>query len=250
MVLTAAAGDLKIPAHLAIIMDGNGRWAEARALGRVLGHRQGAAAVRKVVENSVRYGVKILTLFAFSSENWKRPPAEVKALMELFALTLSNEGPRMHENNIRVKIAGGLERFSPGLQQAILNLEQLTAGNTAMTLNIAVNYGGRNDIVRAARALAQEAAAGRIKADEITEEIFRQKLYVTEDVDLLVRTGGEHRISNFLLYQLAYSEIYIDDVLWPDYDEEHLRKAFAYYSGRERRFGMTSAQIREGVREN
>ncbi len=232
-----------VPHHLAIIMDGNGRWAKKRGMIRLMGHRQGSKAVTRIVENAARYGIPILTLFAFSSENWKRPPDEVAGLMDLFAKVLTSERERLHQNGIRVRFVGDISRFGDKLIKAISDIEALTANNTRMTLNIAINYGGRWDIAQACRALVTKVAAGEIDVDAITERMVQQELVVSDDVDLLIRTGGEQRISNFLLYQCAYSEFYVTDVLWPDFDKKDLDAALEYYNKRERRFGMTSEQV-------
>lgn len=232
-----------MPRHLAIIMDGNGRWAKKRGMMRLMGHRQGARAVTRTVEFAASLGVSVLTLFAFSSENWKRPPEEVSGLMELFASVLKSERDRLHKNNIKVRFVGDLSRFSEKLRKAVAELQQLTASNTAMQLNIAINYGGRWDITQAARSLALDLRAGLIAPEDITEQSIQERLTVLDDVDLLIRTGGESRISNFLLYQCAYSEFYVCDTLWPDFDEEQIRSAVTYFNSRERRFGMTSEQV-------
>ena len=218
---------LVIPRHVAIIMDGNGRWAKKRGMIRLMGHRQGAQAVTRTVEAAARIGVKTLTLFAFSSENWRRPVDEVTGLMDLFAKVLK----------------GDLSRFSDKLLRAIGELEALTVNNTAMVLNIAINYGGRWDIAQAARHLAMQVQQGTLDPHAIDEKLMQQELAVTEDVDLLIRTGGEQRISNFLLFQCAYSEFYVTDVLWPDFGAAELEQALCYFSGRERRFGRTSEQV-------
>lgn len=234
---------LVIPRHVAIIMDGNGRWAKKRGMIRLMGHRQGAQAVTRTVEAAARIGVKTLTLFAFSSENWRRPVDEVTGLMDLFAKVLKSEREKLHQNNIKVRFVGDLYRFSDKLLRAIGELEALTVNNTAMVLNIAINYGGRWDIAQAARHLAMQVQQGTLDPHAIDEKLMQQELAVTEDVDLLIRTGGEQRISNFLLYQCAYSEFYVTDVLWPDFGAAELTQAFAYFSGRERRFGRTSEQV-------
>ncbi|MCK0527542.1 polyprenyl diphosphate synthase [Anaerobiospirillum sp. NML120449] len=236
-------GEAAVPRHLAIIMDGNGRWAKKRGMMRLMGHRQGARAVTRTVEFAASLGVSVLTLFAFSSENWKRPPEEVSGLMELFASVLKSERDRLHKNNIKVRFVGDLSRFSEKLRKAVAELQQLTASNTAMQLNIAINYGGRWDITQAARSLALDLRAGLIAPEDITEQSIQERLTVLDDVDLLIRTGGESRISNFLLYQCAYSEFYVCEALWPDFDEEQIRSAVTYFNSRERRFGMTSEQV-------
>lgn len=232
-----------VPRHLAIIMDGNGRWAKKRGWMRLMGHRQGAKAVTLTVETAARLGIKTLTLFAFSSENWKRPPEEVSGLMDLFAKVLKSERDRLHSNGIKVKFIGELSRFSDKLNAAISELEELTHDNTTMVLNIAINYGGRWDMMQAAKKLAQDCLDNKLSVADITQEALQERLSVIDDVDLLIRTGGEYRISNFLLYQCAYSEFYVTEALWPDFDEQELYKAISYFNGRERRFGMTSEQV-------
>ena len=234
------------PKHVAIIMDGNGRWAQQRGKMRVFGHKAGVKAVRSSVSLASRLGLKALTLFAFSSENWRRPEAEVSALMELFIHVLGAEVKKLHENNIRLKVIGERSRFSERLQEKILKAEELTAGNSGLVLNIAANYGGRWDIVQAARALACKVQEGQLKPDEITEEGITALVSTSDlpDVDLLIRTGGDHRISNFLLWQLAYAELYFTPVLWPDFDEQVFSDAIASFASRERRFGCTGEQIR------
>ncbi|BCX88231.1 undecaprenyl diphosphate synthase [Methylomarinovum tepidoasis] len=234
-----------LPRHVAIIMDGNGRWARRRHLPRTAGHQAGVTAVRKTVEYCARRGIQALTLFAFSSENWRRPAEEVSVLMRLFEMTLAREARKLDENGIRLRIIGDRSAFSPALQAKIAEAEALTAGNDRMTLLIAANYGGRWDIAQAARKLAREVAAGRLAPDEIDEEKLAAHLSFAglPEPDLFIRTGGELRISNFLLWQLAYTELYFTKVLWPDFDEAELDKALAEYARRERRFGHTSEQL-------
>lgn len=233
----------RVPSHVAIIMDGNGRFGVAHGKMRLFGHREGAKAVSRTVEAAARLSIKTLTLFAFSSENWKRPPDEVSGLMQLFAQVLQSERAKLHQNGIKVRFVGDLTPFAPKLRQAITECEALTANNTNLNLNIAMNYGGRWDIAQAARALAREVAAGTLAPDAIDEALVQQHLAVGTDVDLLIRTGGENRISNFLLYQCAYSEFYVTATLWPDFGRADLEAALAYFASRERRFGMTSAQV-------
>lgn len=250
MPLSNALGELAnqcLPAHVAIIMDGNGRWAQQRGKLRVFGHRAGVKAVREAVSMASRLGLQALTLFAFSSENWRRPQDEVSALMELFIHVLGREVKKLHQNNIRLCIIGERGRFSERLQKKIADAEALTADNTGLTLNIAANYGGRWDIVQAARQLALEVQAGRLTAEQIDEQALDGRLCTAgqPDVDLLIRTGGDHRISNFLLWQLAYAELYFTPVLWPDFDEQAFAEAIASFISRERRFGCTGEQIRE-----
>ncbi len=237
-------GGLKIPRHVAIIMDGNGRWAEARGKQRVFGHTHGADAVLRITEAAARRGISVLTLFAFSSENWNRPKLEVTALMKLFAKTIKIQGPNLLKNNVKTEVTGDVSRFSPALQKEIRELEALTSSCTGLKLNIAANYGGRWDIAQAARSLAQKCADGLMKPEAVTEEAISKELAVPQDVDLLIRTGSEQRISNFLIWQAAYAELYFSPTLWPDYDEKDLDEALDFYAHRERRFGLTSAQLK------
>jgi len=239
-----AVGASGLPRHVAVIMDGNGRWAQRRALPRHFGHRAGAKAVRATVEGCARRGIEALTIFAFSSENWQRPPEEVTRLMELFVESIDKEVDELHRNGIRVRFIGELSRLREGLEAKIRAAEARTAGNTRMTLYIAVSYGGRWDIVEAARRLAQRAAAGTLAPGAIDEDAFAAELQLAgaPEPDLFIRTGGEQRISNFLLWNLAYSELYFCDTLWPDFDDEALEAALRFYSSRQRRFGLTGEQ--------
>ena len=239
-----AVGASGLPRHVAVIMDGNGRWAQRRALPRHFGHRAGAKAVRATVEGCARRGIEALTIFAFSSENWQRPPEEVTRLMELFVESIDKEVDELHRNGIRVRFIGELSRLREGLDVKIRAAEARTAGNTRMTLYIAVSYGGRWDIVEAARRLAQRVAAGTLAPGAIDEDSFAAELQLAgaPEPDLFIRTGGEQRISNFLLWNLAYSELYFCDTLWPDFDDEALEAALRFYSSRQRRFGLTGAQ--------
>jgi undecaprenyl diphosphate synthase len=235
----------KIPCHVAIIMDGNGRWARKRHLPRVAGHRMGLEAVRKTITACVEQGVEVLTLFAFSSENWRRPKEEVGLLMKLFMTALDREVKKLHQNGVRLRVIGELSAFSADLQQRIVEAEALTVGNTTLTLNIAANYGGRWDISQAARSLAAQVERGEISSDDINEELLRQQLCLSDlpDPDLFIRTGGEQRISNFLLWQLAYTELYFTDILWPAFDADALQQALDSFAGRQRRFGRTGEQL-------
>ena len=232
-----------VPKHIAIIMDGNGRWARQRLLPRVAGHRRGVEAVRTVIRACMERGVTHLTLFAFSSENWRRPADEVSFLMQLFMRALKNEVQRIHKNQIRFRAIGDLSRFDDKLVQLIRDAEKLTAQNDKLTLTIAANYGGRWDILQAVNKIvtAREGNDDAITEDELARAL--QMNYAPEP-DLFIRTGGEMRISNFLLWQLAYSELYFTDTLWPDFDEHALDRAIESYQGRERRFGRTSEQVR------
>lgn len=238
-------GDRSIPRHVAVIMDGNGRWAEAQGKPRIFGHRCGAEAVRRTVEAAAQRGIEFLTLFAFSSENWKRPKIEVAALMRLFSESLKREAPRLKANNIKTVIVGDTSRFSETLQKEIDEVQALTVDCTGMELRIAANYGGRWDIAMVAKALALKSAMGLMDPSSIDEQTISSYLSVPENVDLLIRTGGEKRISNFLLWQVAYAEIYFSDVLWPDFDDAELAKGIEFFKSRERRFGMISEQLRD-----
>ncbi len=237
----------KIPRHVAIIMDGNGRWARKRHLPRVAGHRVGLEAVRKTITACVKQGVEVLTLFAFSSENWRRPAEEVGLLMKLFITALDNEVKKLHKNGVRLRVIGELSAFPPELQQRIADAEAMTADNTTLQLNIAANYGGRWDIAQAARRLAAQVELGEISSDDITEELLGQQISIAElpEPDLFIRTGGEQRISNFLLWQLAYTELYFTDLLWPSFDGKALQQALDSFAGRQRRFGRTGEQVEE-----
>lgn len=236
-----------LPRHVAIILDGNGRWAEKRFMGRIAGHRAGVEAVRSVVRACSVRGVEALTLFAFSTENWKRPKDEVSWLMDMFLTALGKEVKKLHENGIRVRVIGDMTAFSDKLQVAINKAEALTADNQGLSLNIAVNYGGRMDIAMAMQVLGKKIEAGELTADEITPELIQQHVFLGDlpEPDLFIRTGGEQRISNFLLWQLAYTELYFTDVLWPDFDNKTFDDALASFASRQRRFGRTGAQVKE-----
>jgi undecaprenyl diphosphate synthase len=232
-----------VPRHVAIIMDGNGRWAKKRFLPRVAGHRKGVEAVREVVKACIKSGVEYLTLFAFSSENWRRPPEEVSFLMQLFLRSLEQEVEKLHNNEIRFQVVGDLSPFDPRILEHIRRGEELTRGNQRLTLTIAANYGGRWDILQAAERCRQEDPAAPMTEERLAR--FLSMSYAPEP-DLFIRTGGEQRVSNFLLWQLAYTELYFTDALWPDFGAEALESAFASFRLRERRFGRTSEQLREG----
>ena len=237
-----------VPRHVAIIMDGNGRWATKRFLPRFAGHGKGVEAVRTVVEACVARGVEYLTLFAFSSENWRRPADEVSLLMRLFVVALEREVSKMHANGIRLKVVGDLSRFDAKLQQMIDNAERKTAGNTNLTVTVCANYGGRWDVMQAVqKMLAARGADSAQDPSVFSEEELAQHLAMAyaPEPDLFIRTGGEQRISNFLLWQLAYSELYFTDTYWPDFGATELDQAIASYQQRERRFGRTSAQLLE-----
>ncbi|TXF13670.1 isoprenyl transferase [Pelomicrobium methylotrophicum] len=235
-----------IPRHIAVIMDGNGRWARRRFLPRVAGHRKGMEAVRASVRACAELGVEYLTLFAFSSENWRRPKEEVNFLMQLFVSMLEQEVAKLHENDIRLKIIGSRDRLDEQLVRLIEQAEELTQGNRRLTLTVAVNYGGRWDIMQAVQRMLKERpelAAGFTEADLIP---YLAMSYAPEP-DLFIRTGGEQRVSNFLLWQLAYTELYFTETLWPDFDGQALNEAILWYQQRERRFGRTSEQLAESL---
>ena len=235
------------PRHLAIIMDGNGRWAERRHRPRVIGHRAGVRAVQACLEFCLAEGIACLTLFAFSSENWKRPPEEVGALMKLFLRMLDNEVDELHRRGARIGFIGDRGGFPESIRQRMQAAEALTAGNSAIHVNIAAGYGGRWDITQAARQLARDAAQGRIDPELIDEAALatRMSLAGQPEPDLFIRTGGAVRVCNVLLWQLAYTELWFTDTLWPDLDQATLRRAIDDFAGRERRFGLTSAQLTE-----
>ncbi|MBC7803769.1 MAG: di-trans,poly-cis-decaprenylcistransferase [Candidatus Parcubacteria bacterium] len=233
----------EVPRHVAIIMDGNGRWAKQRHLPRFAGHKRGVEAVRAIVKSCAERGVAFLTLFAFSSENWRRPAEEVALLMQLFIGALENEVQKLHRNGIRLRLIGDQSRFDPKIQTLIAEGERLTAGNAGLTLTIAANYGGRWDILQALNRLLKEMRPN--EATEISESDLAPYLSMSfaPEPDLFIRTGGEQRVSNFLLWQLAYTELHFTDTLWPDFDGAALEAAFASYRSRERRFGRTSEQV-------
>jgi undecaprenyl diphosphate synthase len=239
--------DLKrLPQHIAIIMDGNGRWAERHALGRVLGHRRGANAVHATVKTCREIGIRYLTLYAFSMENWLRPRAEVRALLKLLREYLRNETQEMIDTGIRLTAIGDLKSLGGPIHAQLSETIERTSHNQGMVLNLALSYGGRDEIVAAVRRIYSDGLAGKIAPEEVTKDRFATYLYTTglPDPDLLIRTGGECRISNFLLWQMAYTEFYFTEILWPDFRERHLLKAIADYQQRERRFGMTSEQLK------
>jgi undecaprenyl diphosphate synthase len=236
-----------LPQHIAVIMDGNGRWAKKRFMPRFAGHRAGVDAARRIVKNCALRGIKVLTLFAFSSENWRRPQTEVNHLMELFMTGLEREAADMHKNKIRLRFIGDRTRFSAHLTAKINEVEQLTANNAGMTLLIAADYGGQWDITEATKRIAADVAAGAMQVDDITPQQIAVRLSFADlpDPDLFIRTSGEMRISNFLLWQLAYAELYFTEVLWPDFGEKELDAALAQFASRERRFGYSSEQLQE-----
>lgn len=230
---------------MAIIMDGNNRWAKARRQVGVSGHKAGVEAVRSVVQTCVSEGVEVLTLFAFSSENWRRPAIEVGALMRLFLVALQHEVKKLHKNNIRLRIIGDRSKFSGLLQDYMAKAERLTESNTGMTLVVAANYGGQWDIAQSVKSLAHDVAAGTLSADDISESMIESRLCLGDlpMPDLMIRTAGEYRISNFMLWQLAYAEYYFSDLYWPDFKEEQMMAALDAYSQRKRRFGQTDEQV-------
>lgn len=246
--LASVAGT--VPRHVAIIMDGNNRWAKKRDLPGPEGHRAGEQAVRRIVEHAARSGIEVLTVFAFSSENWRRPEQEVAALMSLFLEALTRKVHELHESGLRLRFIGDLSAFSPELQAGMREAVALTRDNTRMTLVIAVNYGGQWDMANAAQQLAAEVVAGRLALAAITPERMGEKVQMADlpAVDLLIRTGGEMRISNFLLWQAAYAEFYFTEALWPDFSAAELDRALADYASRQRRFGRTSEQVEAASR--
>lgn len=232
------------PCHIAIVMDGNGRWAQKRFLPRIAGHKAGVTAVRRTVQLCLDAGIEYLTLFAFSSENWMRPVTEVNELMSLFLNLLEKEVHKLNENDICLKVIGDITKFNPRLQKTIHNAESLTLNNKKLTLIIAANYGGKWDITQAAKTAAVAFSSGQVTLDQITPEFFNNCLSTASipEPDLLIRTSGEQRISNFLLWQLAYSELYFVPELWPDFAEQHFQQALEFYATRERRFGILNEQ--------
>ena len=229
----------EIPTHVAVIMDGNGRWAEARGLPRWEGHREGAKAVRETVVAALELGVRHLTLYAFSEENWLRPTSEISALMDLLVEYAASEQAELGERGVRVTVFGDLQRLSPEAREAVQRLEVATRGGEALSLNLAISYGSRSEIARAARRLVSEALAGRLRPEEVNTERFAAELYTAglPDPDLLIRTSGEQRVSNFLLWQIAYAELLVTPVLWPDFDRVRFYEAILQYQRRERRYG-------------
>jgi len=233
-----------VPAHIAIIMDGNGRWARARGLPRTAGHAKGAEAVKRTLEASVQLGVKYLTLFGFSSENWNRPDGEIGDLMGLLRRYLHSETAELHNQNIRIRVIGDRARFSDDIVTLIEGAEKMTAGNTGLNLTAALSYGGRQEITEAARSIARQAANGSLGPEKIDEDLVGRNLWTSDmpDPDLMIRTSNEQRISNFLLWQCAYAELVFADVLWPDFDRGHLEQCIAEYNRRDRRFGAVAGE--------
>ncbi len=235
-----------LPKHLAIIMDGNGRWAKKQGMLRVFGHEKGTKSVKQTVENSAKLGIEFLTLYAFSTENWNRPKIEVDTLMKLLVNALKKELKTLQENNIKLTAIGNLDSLPSGVRKELIEVIEKTKTNNRMTLTLALSYGARDEIINAVKIISEKVKNNIISVDTIDESIINQHLYTQNmpDVDLVVRTSGEHRISNFLLWQIAYAEFYFTDVLWPDFNEEELHRALLSYQKRERRFGKTSEQIR------
>ena len=234
-----------LPQHIAVVMDGNGRWANKRYLPRAAGHKAGVTATRKIVEICALNKIKALTIFAFSSENWNRPKTEVSTIMTLFLTTISAEVKKLHKKNVRVRFIGERSRFTQKLQNSINECEDLTKGNGGLQLNIAANYGGRWDVVNACKSIIEEIQNNKMTLNEVNEELLNNfmSLSAIPEPDLFIRTGGEQRISNFLIWQLAYTELYFVDTLWPDFSDEDFSAALSWYANRQRRFGKTGQQI-------
>jgi len=237
----------RVPHHVAIVMDGNGRWAKKRGLPRIVGHQQGVRSVKEIVRAAREFGIKTLTLYAFSTENWRRPALEVQALMALLRKYLQNERRDLEANNVRLQTIGQTEKLPKEVRAVLEEVIAQTAKNTGLILNLALSYGGRSEIARAARLIAEKCRQGEIDSEEISEELFARHLYTAglPDPDLVIRTGGEHRLSNFLLWQASYSELYITETMWPDFRKTQLLAALIDFAGRERRFGATGEQVRE-----
>ena len=236
-----------LPQHVTVVMDGNGRWAKKRFMPRSAGHKAGVKATRRIVELCSIKAIDSLTLFAFSSENWNRPAQEVSSLMSLFLSTLNSELNKLHEQGVRIRFIGDRSRFAENLQQSIKAAENKTAANTRLNLNIAANYGGRWDIVNAARKLTHKIVDGRLAPEQLDEQAFANELCLSDipEPDLFIRTGGEQRISNFLLWQIAYTELYFTDTLWPEFDDAEFERALEWYATRQRRFGKTGDQLED-----
>jgi len=249
--MTATPPSPTMPQHIAIIMDGNGRWAQQRRRPRVFGHRAGAQAVSRTIEACMQRGIKVLTLFAFSSENWGRPADEVDTLMKLFLNALEREVDKLHQHQVQVRFIGQRNRFPEKIIQRMALAEQRTHANNALILNVAASYGGQQDIAQAARIVAEQVARGELNSETIDEHTLAKHLALADlpAPDLFIRTGGDMRISNFLLWQLAYTELWFSPVLWPDFDATVLQHALDDYAQRERRFGLTSAQVANKITE-
>ena len=244
----STSGGGVLPEHIAIIMDGNGRWARQRGLPRVAGHRKGVESVRAIIQACAKRKIPWLTLFAFSSENWRRPKKEVELLMDLFIQALDKEIQELHQNNIRFQIIGDISPLSQSIKERVAKSEALTRDNSGLTLNIALNYGGRWDIAEATRQLCNDVAEGKQDIQEINEETLSVYLSTSgmPDPDLFIRTGGEKRVSNFLLWQLAYTELYFTDIYWPDFDDSEFEQALISFAQRQRRYGQTGEQVGVG----
>ena len=242
----------KVPEHVAIIMDGNGRWATKKGLPRTYGHKRGVSVLKEILKVSKKLGCKVLTVYAFSTENWARPKKEVDFLINLFSEVLRNEIEEIHEESAKIKFIGDLTPFPETLKKIISNSESITKNNNKFLLNVCINYGGRQEIVKVAKKLALKSSTGEIKPGEVNEELFNSELLTSgiKDPELLIRTSGEKRISNFLLWQLAYSEIYISDVLWPDFNEFEFLKAIVDYQSRNRRFGGIESLSNESFEDS
>ncbi|MDQ1363471.1 MAG: hypothetical protein QG652_1332 [Pseudomonadota bacterium] len=237
----------ELPHHVVIVMDGNGRWAKKRLLPRTAGHHAGVKTTRKIVEQCVARKIQALTIFAFSSENWRRPEQEVSSLMELFVSALQTEVKSLHEQQVRVRFIGDVSAFSNKLQEMIVQTMQLTGSNSGLQLNIAVNYGGRWDIAQACKKITEKVQRGELRSENIDAQIVSEHVCLAElpEPDLFIRTGGEQRISNFLIWQMAYTELYFTDLLWPDFDQQAFDEALIWFAGRQRRFGKTGEQIEQ-----
>jgi undecaprenyl diphosphate synthase len=236
-----------LPSHIAVIMDGNGRWAKQQGAMRIFGHHHGVKSVRDTVEGCVELGVKYLTLYTFSTENWNRPKLEVDGIMQLLVKTIAEEVPELHKNNVRVKTIGNLDSLPSSARKKMLDAVELTKNNAGLTLILALSYSGKWEIVQATKQIAAKIKTGELDVEDISESVFSQYLATEDapDVDLMIRTGGDHRISNYLLWQLAYAELYfMDDLFWPEFRKNHLYEAIASYQNRERRFGKTSEQVK------
>lgn len=246
MDITTTINTGNLPRHLAIIMDGNGRWAKKQGMLRVFGHENGTKAVRETVEACAKLGIENLTLYAFSTENWNRPKLEVDMLMKLLISSLKDELPTLQKNNIRLNMIGNRDMLPENAQKQLLDVISQTKGNTRMTLTLALSYGSREEIISAVKSIGEKVKNGSLASENIDEAVISQHLYTHDipDVDLVIRTSGEQRISNFLLWQIAYAEFYFTEVLWPDFREKDLHKAIISYQNRERRFGKTSEQIK------
>ncbi|MCW8853944.1 MAG: isoprenyl transferase [Gammaproteobacteria bacterium] len=240
------------PEHIVVVMDGNGRWAKKRFMPRTAGHKAGVKATKEVVKACVENQIKVLTLFAFSSENWKRPEQEVSSLMELFLTTLQSEVNELHEQSVRMRFIGECSAFSDKLQNRIKQTEELTQNNSGLCLNIAVNYGGRWDIANACQMIAEKIESGEITSKDVNAELVNRYVAVSDlpEPDLFIRTGGDKRISNFLIWQLAYTELYFTDLLWPDFNRGELNEALTWFANRQRRFGKTGDQIGQANKVN